>query len=253
MTFKKIFILFSLLFSINTYGNVDILLLRTPENKLKVSLKPHENFNGMVSSLVFTIKWSYSVSSHLGAIHQEGVEQAYLPISRSGGEQLIGDSVYQIFVGFGMTPMTWLDTEWVAEKEYVVAVIDIEGSGDFTLINDQWTGENNADYYLALGGADKTGLIYNEDNNILLISKPEENKISVNPNPTMDYLTVTFSNKPNNLLIKLFDPMGRIIETHYSYLGEKEYLINTSDLRKGVYFLEIFNDAKLSISKITKL
>ncbi|MBS1942134.1 MAG: hypothetical protein JST38_14790, partial [Bacteroidetes bacterium] len=138
---RKPFILLALAGSLATAqaANVDITLVPNSNGQLDVKLRPGANFDGLVSSLVFTLRWDAGTEAHLGAIQQAEPATTYIPVSRSGGEQDAGGNRYQIFVGFGMTPMQWIPTNWVAGQEYTVATIAVTGTAEFSLVNDTWT------------------------------------------------------------------------------------------------------------------
>src|SRR5690606_18850919 len=110
------------------------------QGQLEVKLRPSANFDGMTSSLVFTVRWDAGTEAHLGNIQQAAPASTYLPVSRSGNEQDNAGNRYQIFVGFGMTPMQWIPTDWVAGQEYTICTIDVAGQAAFSLVNDSWTG-----------------------------------------------------------------------------------------------------------------
>ena len=82
-------------------STVDLGLFRVG-NELEVRLRPSSDFDGIVSNVVFNIRWKNAEGVSLGAIRQSGPEQVYSPIQRSGSVHEQGMYNYQIFAGFGM-------------------------------------------------------------------------------------------------------------------------------------------------------
>src|SRR6202008_3696147 len=73
---------------------------------------------------------------------------------------------------------------------------------------------------------------------------------SIIPNPTADKTTIVFSLKDNGRIV-LADMLGNIIKMVDLQKDQQEYLLETTDLAQGVYFITIFEkDAKLSTRKL---
>ena len=124
---------------------VDIGMYRNGDH-LDVYVRPSADFNGIASSLVFTIRWDGSTGATLGTLVQEGPAAQYLPTMRSGAVREVGSQRYQVYAGFGITPMESTGALWRAGREYLIATIPVTGKADFELVNDAWTSEpkNNA-------------------------------------------------------------------------------------------------------------
>lgn len=236
-------------------GNVDITMAPNSNGQLDIKLRPSANFDGMVSSLVFTLRWDAGTEAHLGAIQQAEPATTYIPVSRSGGEQDAGGDRYQIFVGFGMTPMQWIPTNWVAGQEYTVATIAVTGTAEFSLVNDSWTALNNADYYLALGGLDETGNIYGATTTGILAGEAVDGGVSVVPNPTEKTSVITLDLKQaQDLNLELLNAAGQVVwkEAKPGANGTVRIPLDLSTLDKGVYLLRIHRAGDTITQRVVK-
>ena len=73
----------------------------------------------------------------------------------------------------------------------------------------------------------------------------DEIKLNVYPNPTTDILKITYnSNSKTGLQIKINDVVGREVKKL-----EYEEEIDISDLEKGIYFLSVFQNNQLLVTK----
>ena len=143
----------------SSQGTMDIGLFHN-DGTLEVKVRPTSEFDGVFSSVVFALRWDKSTNLLLGdAVTPDGA-----PIStrKSGTLHEEGVFNYLVFAGFGFDVMSETGLRWEAGQEYTILTIPVEGKGVVELVNDEWTGitTNNADYYVSLGGHDKTGVIY---------------------------------------------------------------------------------------------
>lgn len=236
-------------------AKVDITMVPNNDGQLEVKLRPNANFDGIISSLVFTVKWDASSDAHLGVIQQVGQAGTYLPVSRSGGEQDDGGSRYQIFVGFGMTPLEWLSTSWVAGNEYTVATIPVIGSAEFSLVNNNWTGLNNADYYLALGGLDETGDIYGSFTTGIVDGEFGNSGLSVMPNPTDKMTMITLNvNKAQDLRLELVNAAGQTMWQldRPGANGSLRIPLDLSTYSEGAYVLRVYSGDQVFTRRVVK-
>lgn len=226
---------------------VDIGLYRNG-NMLDVTVRPQADFSGIASAIVFTIRWEAGSGATLGRIVQEGPVTEYLPIAPSGPLREQGAVNYQVFAGFGMTPMS--GTSWKAGQEYVVASIPFTGKGEFELVNDTWTGQvkNNANFYLSLGGIDHTGIIYKG-----LAHTDDDGSVSVLPNPNNGQFTfmVELSDK-TNLKVEVLSTLGQSLFTDVMNGFEGTYRkdMDIRSMSAGVYFLKVTRGEQTTVHKI---
>jgi len=79
-----------------------------------------------------------------------------------------------------------------------------------------------------------------------LLDKEETVQINVFPNPTKDWLHI--ESTPNNGIIYLLDPLGRIV-----YQNQFENSIDVSQLAKGIYFITFEFDELIQTHKFLKI
>jgi len=235
--------------SLNAQDQVDVGLYRSGD-KLEVRVRPAASFDGIFSSMVFTIRWDRSSGASLGAVHQEGASAQYLPVVRSGAVRESGSQNYQVFAGFGITPLGALETSWNAGQEYVIATIPVSGKGEFELLNDAWTGEsvNNGDYYVSLGGADRTGIIYKG-----LASASEDGSVSIQPNPNNGHFIFSFSVATRmDVTVEVINALGQSVfnETLREFEGTYRKEMDLTGMSNGVYYLKIKRGEETSSHKI---
>lgn len=237
-------------------AQVDITMVPNNLGQLEVKLKPQSNFDGLISSLVFTIKWDASSEAHLGEVIQDQAAGVYLPVSRSGGEQESGGDRYQIFVGFGMTPLEWLSTQWTAGQEYTIATLSVTGTAEFSLVNNSWTGLNNADYYLALGGIDHTGDIYGDLTTGVVAGEFAGAGVAVVPNPTdkATMVTMELGNHAQDLRLELVNAAGQVIwkEERTKAVGSLRIPLDLGNYDKGVYMLRVHSADRTITPRVVK-
>lgn len=224
--------------------------LRSNGDRLEVVVRPQAEFSGIFSSVVFTLKWDRSSGATLGEIEQEGAAANYIPVQRSGAVREVGGYDYQVFAGFGTRPMHTLGTAWVASKEYVIATIPVTGGGEFVLVNDAWTGEtaNNADYYLSLGGIDRTGVIYK--GNALADGA---GAVSILPNPNNGVFTFSFEvDAAVDLTVEVLNTLGQNVFTDEvrEFSGTYRRDMDISSMSSGVYYVKVKRGEVVSTHKV---
>lgn len=141
---------------------VDIGLFQKGADTLEVKLVPKGNFSGVVSNVVFAIRWESGCNVNLGSVVQSAQAASYIPVSKSGSQQSSSGYTYQIFGGAGMTPMSSAGASWFNGVAVTVMKIKVSNPrGFFEIKNDTWTGTSNGNYFVSLNGQNKTGVIYN--------------------------------------------------------------------------------------------
>jgi hypothetical protein len=218
---------------------VDIGLFRTG-NELEIRLKPHGDFDGVVSNVVFSIRWQRAVGVALGAPQQPAGASTYIPVIASGGMRSDGSYDHLVYTGFGMEPIrSTAQLTWRAGQEYVIVRIPFSGNADFTLASDPWikSVENNGGYYISLGGHDVTGQIYKDIETVT-----DQLPFSIAPNPCLGQFTLSMPLDPRKEhWFELFNAAGQLVLTERMVAGEKGYLRHF-DVRgegAGVYHMRI--------------
>jgi len=230
-------------------GNVDIGLYRNGD-KLEVRARPSGDFDGIFSSLVFTIRWDRSSGASLGTIRQEGAVTQFLPVMKSGAVRENGAFNYQVYAGFGIMPVSSFDITMRAGQEMVIATIPVTGKGEFELVNDAFTAESavNANYYVSLGGRDQTGIIYKG-----LASAEEDGSVTILPNPNQGRFTFYFS-VPNatDVTVEVSNAIGQSVfnETLRNFEGTYRKDMDLTSMSSGVYYLKLTRNGETSTHKI---
>jgi hypothetical protein len=78
--------------------------------------------------------------------------------------------------------------------------------------------------------------------------------ITINPNPAKDYTTISFSNSVQKATISVYDITGKTVIKQSIQSNENSVRLNTSNLTKGAYIIEVITDKgsikeKLIVSK----
>ena len=100
------------------------------------------------------------------------------------------------------------------------------------------------------GGANGGGVIFKYDNiaghdGISEINNQET--LTISPNPFTSASTITFNTEQKNTTLYIRDVLGKEISKQ-TFSG-KEFIIEKGDLNKGIYFVEIIDENKISINK----
>ncbi len=189
--------------------NVDIGLFQAG-NELEVRVRPTEDFDGILSAVVFTVRWERSNGAKLQAHTQKSAAGTYIPIAKSGDVHEDGPFNYQIYAGFGFDRIADAGLSWKAGQEYVIATIPYTGKGEFALVNDGWTAidENNGNYYISLNGYDRTGSIYKSVTNVATADQ----SVSIVPNPSRGLFTLTVPVKDGeNMSLEIHNAAGQVV------------------------------------------
>ncbi len=217
---------------------------------LEVKVRPGSDFSGVFSSLVFTVRWDSNSGAELGTSSQEGAAAEYIAVNRSGAVREEGGFRYAVYAGFGMVPMSSAGVEWRAGQEYTIASIPVQGKGEFELVNDAYTAErsNNANYYVALGGTDRTGIIYKG-----LASSEEDGSVLIQPNPSNGRFTFSFTNEiKGDVIVEMVNSIGQTVmnETVRELEGAYKKEVDITQHGAGAYYLKIKRNGGTSTHKV---
>ncbi|GIV34144.1 MAG: hypothetical protein KatS3mg031_1679 [Chitinophagales bacterium] len=140
---------------------VDIGLFKVNDDTLEVRLLPKGNFNGVVSNVVFTLKWKTACSNQIGNVIQFAPLSDYIPMMKSGPLRNNGDYTYQVFAGTGLVSMAGLGSNWVSNSAVLLLKIPVTGlQGWLEIATDTFTSQINGSYFVSLNGLPRTGMIY---------------------------------------------------------------------------------------------
>ncbi len=235
-------------------AGVDITSVQLPDGRVEVRLRPDADFDGLVSSVLFTVRWDAASDAHMGTFSQPGNTGQYVPLIRSGGEEDANGFRYQIFASVSLTPMQWVEETWTAGEEYVIARIATSGTAVFELVEDDWTDINNGDYYVSLNGVDTTGDIYEMSGTGLEQVEPLTG-LQVMPNPTDRDTWITYTpQEPGPVRLELFDATGREVRRRAlgNLAGTWRGQLEMADLLPGIYILRISGSGPASIERIVR-
>ena len=238
----------SLPFATNAQGTVDIGLYQHNGN-LEVKVRPTSEFDGVFSSVVFTLRWDKSTGITPGeAVVPEGTP---IRTTRSGQTHEEGVFNYLVFAGFGFDVMSASGQRYEAGKEYTILTIPVQGKGAVELVNDTWTNvpTNNADYYVSLGGYDKTGTIYKS----LAATTDLDGSVTIKPNPNNGLFQFSFiCDEPSDLRVEVVNNLGQtsFSETLRGFSGSYVKDMDLTRESEGAYYLKITRGANTGTHKI---
>lgn len=219
-------------------NQVDIGIYQVDGN-LEVKVKPQADFDGIFSSVVFTIRWDKNSGAELGdMIAAPGMQ---IPMAKSGQKHEEGVYNYQVFSGVGFQTLASQGVAWEAGKEYTILTIPYTGSAEFELVNDAWTNvpENNADFYVSLGGKDETGVIYKRTTGI---AESLDSTVMIQPNPNNGVFNFSFNvANESDLEVEVVNTLGQVMYTNAlkNFSGRFAHDMDLTDESNGVYYLKI--------------
>ncbi len=230
-------------------GTVDIGLHHTSDGMLEVKVRPTSDFDGIFSSLVFALRWDKNSDIALSdAVVPDG---SPILTRHSGAQHEDGMFAYQVFAGFGFDAMTNTGSRWESGHEYTILSIPVSGKGAVELVNDEWTNTktNNADFYVSLGGMEKTGIIYKS----LATTTDLDGTVAIKPNPNEGAFTFSFiSADASDIRVEVMNTLGQSMFTDNLKGFEGTYVkdMDLTHMSEGIYYLKITVGARTSVHKI---
>lgn len=219
---------------------VDITMHRNVAGDLEVYVRPDQYFDGVFSSLVFTIRWAEADGISLGSVSQPMPQMIYCTTSKSGTEQTSGAYRYQVFAGFGSVAMTNVAASWQAGEEVLICSVDVPTTaGSFELVNDAWTAGANGNYFVSLNGENRTGVIYTFSTGVDAAERASAGPV-VWPNPTTGRLFV--QGLPDGIAeLEVTDAAGRswLREQRNFAGGTMDRPLDLTGLASGGYVLGV--------------
>ena len=229
---------------------VDIGLYQNGD-KLEIKVRPEMDFDGVFSSIVFTLRWDSNTQVDLQHLQQPADAANYIPLQPSGGVRQDGGRNYQVFAGFGFTRLADSGISWRAGREYTIAVIPFTGQALFELTRDGYAKlkETNADYYVSLGGRPSTGIVYKE----LAGEAGEIVMLSIQPNPNRGQFQLTIPTREGqSLWYEILNSAGQVVEREEPITNGPRYQtdMDLSNEGAGVYMLRIHRDTEIESHRI---
>ena len=102
---------------------VDIGIYNNQDGQVEVHVRPQESFSGIVSSIVFTLRWDKSSGATLGDVVQTEMMSNAIGLSPSGAVHENGNNFYQVFAGFSFSPLSASNMAWEAGREFTLALV----------------------------------------------------------------------------------------------------------------------------------
>lgn len=206
------------------------------DNRLEIKLSPDGEFDQVLSSLVFTLKWNNSYE-----IGDLDLSYSSYNVFKSGDQITNGEYTYQVYVGFGMSQMS--ENGMSLDPTCPLGSFIINPKGDYVIINDGITDLINGNYYVSLNGEDMTGEITNK------IEEVKENTTSsIYPNPFGNFLTIKTNEYPKG--IQIIDLSGKVIYESYSV---NIFQLNVESVPSGNYLIRIIFKDRVEILKGIKI
>ncbi len=139
---------------------IDMTMSDNGQGQVEFRIRSTEHFDGVLSSLTYTVRWPASAGIALDTAIRCYPLQDAVPVN-AVPVVIDGQYMYRTFNGFSITLLSDIGYAWEGGMEYTIATADILVPGTtFELVNDAWTDVNNRSYYCSLGGENRTGNYY---------------------------------------------------------------------------------------------
>lgn len=228
---------------------VDIALVPNASNQLEVIIRPDASFDGFFAALVFTIRWQESDGANLGSIIQDQDVQDYMNVNKSGPEQVSGPYRYQVFSGFGGSPLSDVEQSWSPGQEIVLCKVNIlNGSSFFSISDDAYTESVNGSFFVSLNGQNRTGEIYSFTTS--LAEAPLAPGAWLGPNPTHGPVDLVLSTDGPSQ-VEVYDGAGRLVMTErFTALAGERHPMDLRAMVNGTYVLRIINNGMVEEQRL---
>lgn len=140
---------------------VNITLADNGNNQLEVRLRPNGPFQGVVSNVVFTLRWQEQEAPAITLMAPIFPQSEYLPFGAMPIENGGNGYMYRTYSCVGLVPMEDFGHAWEGGIEYPVCTLEVLTPGiAVEIVNDGYTEANNSSFYCSLNGIPRTGSIY---------------------------------------------------------------------------------------------
>lgn len=233
---------------------VDISAVAVPGDQVEIRLRPDASFNGVLSSVVFTLEWPEAGGATLDAPLQDVPQVQYCYVAPSGtGHQQDGRR-FQVYAGFGTVPLSNLGAAWQAGQEVVLCRVPvIGGPASVSISTAAWTAANNGSYYISLNGEDRTGSIYGAG--ATSIGEGEANtELAVWTDAAQGLLMVrtTGLGSGAGLEIAICDVQGKVLQRQHRMLAVDHQLLAVpiGTLPSGTYLVDVRRGGTRSVQRV---
>lgn len=230
---------------------VDIGIYNNQDGQVEVRLRPEDGFSGILSSVVFTLRWDKSSGASLGDVVQTESMSNAIAVHPSGPVRENGNHFYQVFAGFGFSPLSSANLALEAGREFTVLMVPVSGKAEVELVNDAWTNElaNNGDYYVSLGGDDRTGMIYKN----LASAADTDGTVLIQPNPNDGLFSFQFTvNQVTDVKVEIVNTLGQITFTERlnAFIGIYRKEMDLTAQSNGIYYLKVTRNGDQVVHKV---
>ncbi len=183
---------------------VDIKLVQYPgDGELEIYVRPHADFDEVVSTLTFTLRWPMIAGSTIGQRTNDC--PSGVPFSATA---IVSDAPYftRTYNAFGTSLLIDEGCPWSACEEHRVMVIDafVDPGYPFEIMEDN--------YFVSLNGIEATGSVYSTEPCLMTgmdQSGLEREGLAISPNPVRDEVLVGSAADIRALLVH--GPDGRLL------------------------------------------
>ena len=231
---------------------VDIALQPNENDQIEVWLRPVSDFDGVFSSISFTIRW-LDGQADLGSISQEMAP--YMNLGTSGPQHVDGIYRYQIYAGFGFSSLASNGVMWTAGEPVLLTRINVlNGNSFFEISDDAFTVDpaTNGEFYVSLNGEECPGEIYSISTGGVQAG-PASPEVMITPNPTSGRASVNVVlSGEEDLRFDLFDPTGKLVlqRTRPDRSGTHTEHLDLHGLSNGAYMLQLHIGDRMSTHRI---
>lgn len=229
----------------SSYAQLPFLDITSSQSatELQVSIRSDGPFDGLFSSVVFTVRCDQASGVVIGEPLQGLPQAQYCSVFKSDVQQDQGAYTYQIFVGFGNSALSNFSTSWVAGEEVLFCTIPLsDPNGACRLVNDAWTDTHNGTYYVSLNGEDRTGEIYGTNTAVEQV-EVEQSTFSLFPNPAKDHVQLILRSavSASKVRVVLRDPAGRQVRKERVLMsgGSLSLDMDLVGLAAGLYTVQV--------------
>lgn len=217
-------------------------------NQVKVFLRANDfDFGGVLSNLVFTVRWPESSPATLGigsSLWCPAPSQAFNPgpttaVAPGNGYR------YRTWSSVGLANLSEVqddggcDQVLLADQWIQVLTINVNndpGGTDFIIADDDFTGADNRGFYVSLNGVPVTGAIYTFSTNNGMVDR-QGGLLRIAPNPAHGAIRAELAGTEGPWRAELLDASGRLAG-QWRGMGHS-LVLDAGDHAAGRYTLRI--------------
>lgn len=228
-------------FAPKTYAQlpiVDIGMVPLENGQLEVRLRPDAFFDGLISSMTVTIRRDEASVATVSDFTTASPWEDHINLNFS--ESITdGGYIYDLYVGFGFSPLFTADLSWEADQEIVMGHFTVDnGPGTFQIVQD-CPPNSQGDYFVSLNSEDRTGVVYQ-------ISTSTEDRsndtpgVHISPNPSSGAARLSID--PGNqeqVAVQVLDAAGRMVQQLAIAVGSSNLVLDPNSLPAGSYHIRV--------------